>query len=298
MSAVTAPAAAVRAPRARGRWLSPLQALGAVMVLAVVGFCVAYPLLAGQSPYAQNLGGAFLRPFQSAAHPLGTDNLGRDVAARLALAGEITLAITVGVIVVNAVLGTLIGTVAGYAGGAVDTVLMGWADVQLALPILLILIALAASTGPGVWLMITVLAVTYWVGYARVARSTTLTLRGRDFVVSPRIQGASSLWVLWRHVVPNVLGDMFILGSADIGTILLLTSSFDFLGLGTQPPTPSWGLMIGDGQTYIRTASWLTIIPGIAIFLVVAGTNLASQRFTAESRLRVIGARQGKGARR
>lgn len=276
--------------------LNPIHALGALMALGVVGFCLVYPLLPVYDPYHQDLGAAFLDPFRSGAHPLGTDNLGRDVASRLALGGLVTLAIVLGVIILNAVLGTLLGTIAGYAGGRVEAVLMGWADVQLAVPILLIVIALAAAAGPSVWLMATVVAVTYWVGYARVARSTTLTLRGRDFVVSPRIQGAGPVWVLRRHVLPNVAGDMFILATSDIGSVLLLTSSFDFLGLGVQPPTPSWGLMISEGQKYLRTDIWLTLVPGIAIFLLVAGVNLLSQGFTAESRLRVVAAARPRRA--
>jgi peptide/nickel transport system permease protein len=275
------PAAPVRRrPRAG---LTVPNLIGVLMVLSVVAFCVIYPLLPAYSPYQQELSAQLQPPFQSSAHWLGTDNLGRDVASRLALAGRVTLSIVLGVITMNAILGTLIGITAGYAGGRVDNLLMGLSDVQLALPILLILIALAASRGPSVWLMIIVLACTYWVGYARVARAMTLSLRHRDFVLAPRIQGASTGWVMRRHILPNLIGEMFILASSDIGTIILLTSSFDFLGLGVQPPVPSWGLMISEGQKYLRQHGSLALVPGLAIFLIVAGVNLVSQRFTNES---------------
>ena len=282
-SSAAAAAAGVPSGRRPVRRLGALELTGLLMVSAVVLFCLLYPLLPLYSPYAQDLSSTFGSPFTDADHWLGTDNLGRDIASRLALAGRVTLSIVVGVIAVNATLGTLVGVVSGYLGGRVDNLLMGVADVQLALPILLILVALSAATGPSVWLMIIVLACTYWVGYARVARAVALSLRHRDFVLSPRIQGAGVGWILRRHVLPNVVGEMFILASSDIGAIILLTSSFDFLGLGVQPPVPSWGLMIGQGQKYLRQHPALAAVPGLTIFLVVAGVNLLSRRFTSEA---------------
>lgn len=264
------------------------QLLGLVMVMTVVAVAVIYPWMGSYDPYGQDLTHAFMSPFESMAHPLGTDNLGRDILSRLALGGRVTLSITVGIIAINALIGTVIGVVAGYAGGRTDAILMGLSDVQLALPIILILVALSAALGPSVWLMIIVVAVTYWVGYARVARSVTLTLRERDFVLAPKIQGAGAPWILRTHIWPNVASSMFILASTDIGTMIVLTASFDYLGLGVQAPTPSWGLMISEGQKYLRQDLWLILIPAIAVFLVVAGTNLFSQRFTDESRLRVV----------
>ena len=194
----------------------------------------------------------------------------------------VTLGIVLAIVMANSLIGMAVGVVSGYVGGKTDNVLMGWADVQLAMPVILVLIALAAAVGPSVWLMVGVLAATYWVGYARVARSTALSLRERDFVLAPRIQGASGFWTIRRHILPHVAVQMLILASSDIGAVILLTASFDFLGLGVQAPTPSWGLMISEGQKYIRQAPFLAILPGIAIFLVAAGTNLVSQRFTAE----------------
>ncbi|NQX05373.1 ABC transporter permease [Rathayibacter sp. VKM Ac-2856] len=267
---------------ARGRRVPALQVLGAAMVGSIVLFSLAYPLLPGYDPFAQDLSRVLAAPGAFAEHWLGTDALGRDEASRLALAGRVTLGIVLLIVVVNSLVGMAVGTWSGYVGGRTDNVLMGLADIQLAMPVILVLIALAASLGPSVWLMITVLAATYWVGYARVARSTAMALRDRDFVLAPRLQGAGGLWTVRRHIVPNVAVQMMILASSDIGAVMLLTSSFDFLGLGVQAPTPSWGLMISEGQDYVRQAPHLAIIPGVAIFLTVAGTNLLSQRFTAE----------------
>lgn len=281
-----------RAPRAAR--LAPLEWTGVVLVAAVVLFCGIVPFLPLYAPFAQDLSRAFVPPFTEAGHPLGTDMLGRDLASRLALGGLVSLGIVLLVVVVNTVIGMLAGMLAGYYGGRLDNVLMGWADVQLAMPVILVLIALSAAVGPGVWLMVGTLAATYWVGYARVARGTAMGLRNRDFVLVPRIQGASGAWTIAHHIAPSVAVQMLILASSDIGAVLLLTSSFDYLGLGVQPPTPSWGLLISEGQKYVRQAPYLALVPGTAIFLVVIGTNLISQRFTAERDLRSARRRKAK----
>lgn len=259
----------------------PLQLIGLAMVTLVVGFSLIYPLMPGYDPYAQSLA-VSLQPIGTEGHWLGTDSLGRDVASRLALAGRMTLGITIAVIIINALLGIIIGMAAGYFGGRLDNILMGLADVQLALPVMLVLIAFSAVLGSSVTLMIIVLAVTYWVGYARVARSVSLSLAGRDFVLSPKIQGAGSGWIMRKHIVPNVFTQVLIVATTDIGAIIILIASFDFLGLGIQAPTPSWGSMISEGQGYLRQQPSLAIIPGAAMFFMITGANLISQRFTAE----------------
>ncbi|MEJ1154904.1 MULTISPECIES: ABC transporter permease [Microbacterium] len=266
--------------------------IGLLAIVAI--YIIAVPFLAQYDPYTQDLSAVLLEPFTDANHVLGTDMLGRDLASRLALGGRVSMGIVLLVVVVNSITGMIAGMLAGYAGGRVDNLLMGWADVQLAMPVILVLIALSASLGPSVWLMIFTLAATYWVGYARVARSTAMALRGRDFVIAPRIQGATPYWTVSTHIAPHVSVQMVILASADIGGVLLLTSSFDYLGLGVQPPTPSWGLMISEGQKYVRESPHLALIPGIAIFLVVIGTNLVSQRFTAERNISTLRRRKKK----
>ncbi|MEU0540549.1 ABC transporter permease [Nocardia sp. NPDC005978] len=256
--------------------------IGGVMLLSVVLFALLYPLTPGYDPYAQELSDAFTRPFVTAHYPLGTDSLGRDLASRLALAGRITLGLVVVIVLVNAVIGVLIGTVSGYFRGPLDNLLMGIADVQLAVPISLIIMALSAIRGPSVLLMATILGVTFWVGYARVSRSVALGLAARDFVIAPRLLGARPGWVMRKHILPHALVPAGILATADLGNVMIMISSFDYLGLGVQPPTPSWGLMITDGQKYVRQAPYLTIVPAVALLLVIAGTLLISQRFTAQ----------------
>lgn len=252
------------------------------MILAVVLFSLLYPLTPGYSPYAQELSAAFTRPFTTGHYPLGTDSLGRDLASRLALAGRITLALVVVIVLVNALIGVVIGTVSGYFRGPLDSLLMGYADVQLAVPMSLVIMALSAVRGPSVMLMATILGLTFWVGYARVSRSVALGLSTRDFVIAPRLLGAHSSWVMRKHIVPHVLTPAGILATADLGNVMIMISSFDYLGLGVQPPTPSWGLMITDGQKYVRQAPYLTIVPAVALLLVIGGTLLVSQRFTGD----------------
>lgn len=305
-SGVTGPAAQPSAPglpaagRRRGgrrRRLTPLPLLGAVMIAAIVAFGLVYPLLPFYDPMTQDLAAAMQRPGGDAAHWLGTDMLGRDLASRMALATRVTLGITLLVVLATAVIGLLVGVVSGYVGGRVDTMLMGLADIQLAIPVVMLVIALAAAIGPNVGLMVAVLILTLWVSYARVARALTLSLRERDFVLSPRIQGASGWWALRKHIVANVAVQMLILASAEIGAVILATSSFDYLGLGVQAPTPSWGAMISEGQKYFRQAPYLALVPGAGIFLIVAGVNLLSQRFTAEGSPRPARTRKARGRR-
>lgn len=298
----TRPDAAVAAPlpdtaaRFRLPSFTPLELVGFALLGLVAAYLVIVPLLPGYDPFTQDLSATLTPPFSDATHVLGTDMLGRDLASRLALGGLVSMGIVLLVVVVNTIIGMVVGMIAGYAGGRLDNALMAWADVQLAMPVILVLIALSAAIGPSVWLMVFTLAATYWVGYARVARSTAMSLRERDFVIAPRIQGGTPVWIVTTHVAPHVSIQMLILASADIGGVLLLTSSFDYLGLGVQPPTPSWGLLISEGQKYVRDAPFLAIIPGIAIFLIVIGTNLVSQRFTTERDLSTL-RRRKKAAR-
>lgn len=266
-----------RGPLGVGPWI------GIVTLLVVVAYSLVYPLLPSYDPLGQDLTKILLTPGADSAHLFGTDSLGRDTASRLALAGRVTLGVIVTIIVANAVIGLVVGVLAGYFGGRLDNALMSLADIQLALPVILILTSLAVTFGPSLKLMVIVLSLTYWVGYARVARTATRSLRDRDFVLASKLQGASVLRILRVHVVPAVAVQMLILASTDVGGVILLMSSFDYLGLGVQAPTPSWGSMIGESQNYLRQNPWQAIVPGMAILLAVSGMNLVSQRFTAEN---------------
>lgn len=214
------------------------------------------------------------KPFQSLAHPFGTDPLGRDVLARVIVGGQVSL--TVGVLSVGgaAAVGTLAGLLAGYYRGVWDTVLMRWADVQLALPFILIAITFAAILGTDMWKLIAFMAVAQWVQYARVVRSATLVLREREFVVSAHAVGVRDPAILRRHILPNAIAPVLVLMTLNVANNILLESSLTFLGLGIDPLIPSWGGMLADGRTYLQTAWWVSVFPGLAIMLTVLGLNL------------------------
>jgi len=279
-----APLVAVATPVVR-RWRPrPGAVVGVLMLVVVVGLTAIVPLLPGRDPMAQDLRAALLPPFTDPAHPLGTDALGRDLLARIALASAVTLGMTLLIVVMNAVIGTTIGVLAGWAGGKLDAVVTWLSNVTLAMPVVLLLIAVCAVLRPSAGLTIVVLGCTWWVGYARVTRTVAASLRRQDFVVSPLTQGADTVWVLVRHIVPNVWPHTLIIAATDIATIVLITSSLEYLGLGVQPPVPSWGSMIFDGQRHLAGDPWLALLPGLVMFLAVAGAQFVSQQFTAETR--------------
>ena len=218
-------------------------------------------------------------PFQSLAHPLGTDPLGRDVLARTIIGGRVSL--TVGVLSVAGavVVGTFAGLIAGYYRGVWDGILMRWADVQLALPFILIAITFAAILGTDMWKLIAFMAIAQWVQYARVVRSATIVLREREFVVSAHAVGVRDPAILWRHILPNALAPVLVLVTLNVANNILLESSLTFLGLGIDPLIPSWGGMLADGRTYLQTAWWVSVFPGLAIMLTVLGLNLLGDWF-------------------
>lgn len=263
-----------------GRFLSYLG--GAVVIATVIGI-IAVHFWPGFDPYAQDLSAARLEPFADPAHPLGTDAVGRDLLSRLAAGGATTLWITAAVVLLNMLIGTVFGLLAGYFGGWLDSVIALVTDVSLAMPAVLLLIALSAIFGPSAMLMILVLGFTHWMSFARLARATALSLRHRDFVLAPQMLGASSARVIRVHILPHVVPQMLIVAVTSIGAVILLQAGLDYLGLGIQPPDPTWGGLVLDGQKYLRLSPWQTIIPGLAIFLVVGGAQFFSQSFTAEN---------------
>lgn len=272
----------------------PSAVVGVVMIGIVVAATAVRPLLPGFDPLGQDLSRALLPPFTDAAHPLGTDPLGRDLFSRVALASAVTLGITVAIVLLNAAIGTTVGVLAGFFGGRLESALSVLSNTVLAMPVVLLLIAVCAVVPPSAGLTILVVGCTWWVGYARVTRTVAAALRRQDFVVAPLTQGADRFWSLTRHVLPNVWPHTLIIAATDVATIVLIEASLEYLGLGVQPPTPSWGAMIYDGQKYLATDPWLVILPGIAMFLAVGGVQFLSQQFTAEAR----GAFLRKGARR
>jgi peptide/nickel transport system permease protein len=258
-----------------------------LLLLGVVVVVVLVPLLPGYDPYTQNLASSLLPPGEVSPegqmYLLGSDALGRDVLSRLALAGRISLFIGLSAVLLSLVVGVFLGLIAGFFRGWIENVIMGIADLQLSIPRVLLLIAVAAILGTGVFKLAIVLGLTSWVVYGRVARAMALSLREREFVLSATTQGASAAWNIRRHLLPNVVPQMLIVGSFELGQIIVLEAALSYLGLGVQPPLPSWGLMVSEGQTYLELDPWLSVLPSIALFMLVAGVQILSQSFTAEN---------------
>ena len=266
--------------------LAPAHIVAALLLAVMVLFIVGVPLLPGYDPYGQNLafGLADLCERSPEGHLaiLGTDTLGRDVLSRMALAGRISVLISVGAVLFSLVVGVLLGLIAGYFGGILESVIVGFADLQLSIPRILLLVAVTAMIGPGSWKLALLLGATSWVSYGRVARAMALSLRTREFVLSAITQGATATWNIRTHLLPNVLPQMLIVGSYEFSQIIIIESSLSYLGLGVQPPLPSWGMMVADGQNYLALSPWLCLLPSIALILLIAGLQILSQAFTAE----------------
>ena len=272
-------------PRSRGQarlgraylgWLAflenPLAVVGFAIVAGLVLAALLAPWLAPESPIDQDLGRRLLPP--SAADWFGTDELGRSIYARVVHGARLTLYIVVLVAVIVAPVGLLVGTAAGYAGGLVDTVLMRLTDIFLAFPRLILALAFVAALGPGIENAVIAIAITSWPPYARVARAETLTLRNSDFIAAVRLQGASPLRIVLRHVAPLCISSLIIRVTLDMAGIILTAAGLGFLGLGAQPPLPEWGAMVSSGRQYLLDQWWVATIPGAAIFVVSLGFNL------------------------
>lgn len=263
--------------------LGCLLLLGALCLLAAAAPLVGIAL--GIDPETQDLG-ARLAP-ASAAHPLGTDELGRDVLARLLEGGRVSLAVGLATALIAALLGTLIGVAAGYAGGVLDTLLMRLTDGVIALPLLPLLIVLAAvdpaklglpaemvgSPWFGLARIVAIIGLVGWTTVARLARAAALSLRERDFVRASRATGAGPLRIMRRHILPNVVSPVIVATTLSVGNVILLESALSFLGLGIQPPLPSWGNMLTNAQELVWSAPALAVWPGLLIFLTVIAFN-------------------------
>lgn len=257
-------------------WLRPLTGwtisqLGIGVMALVVTLCLAAPLVATHDPAAVDLRTGIQSP--SAAHWLGSDQLGRDVWSRVVWAGRASLLVTGVVLALSLGLGLAVGLVSGYGGGWVDNLAMRITDFFYALPQIILALALIGALGPSMMTLIVALTVGGWVTYARLARSLVLSLRQKDFVMAAHATGASHGRILTRHLLPGIVGPVAVQLSLDAGATMLAIAALSFLGLGLQPPTPEWGAMLVEARPYLDRALHLVLPPGVAIFLVVFGCN-------------------------
>ncbi len=206
-------------------------------------------------------------------HILGTDNLGRDILTRVLIGSRYSLIISIGVVSFGLTLGIILGLYAGYYGGWVDNLIMRLVDIQLSIPPLLLAIALVAVLGPNIINLILVLSITGWPRIARLVRGGVLVVRKNEFVSASKVLGANDSWIIFSQILPNITTPLLIVASQMIGQTILDESALSFLGLGVQPPTPSWGVMIADGRQFLMNAPWIVMVPGIILMLTVLAFN-------------------------
>jgi peptide/nickel transport system permease protein len=245
--------------------------VGLLIVLLTVFAAVAGPFLSPWDPSAQELARRLESP--SAAHPLGLDELGRDILARLLVGARISLLVGIAVVSVSSAAGMLFGSIAGYFGGVVDDVISRVIDVLMAFPGILLAIALVAVLGPSLVNVVLALSVIGWVGYARLVRGQALRARELEFVQAARASGASAARIVLRHILPTAIPAVVVQATLGMAGAIIAEAALSFLGLGVQPPTPSWGTMLDAGRAHLFDAPHLTIFPGLAIATLVLGFN-------------------------
>ncbi len=245
---------------------------GLTFIALLVVTALLADLLAPYSPIQSVSGMRGVGP--SWSHPLGFDHIGRDILSRIIFGTRIALIVGIGATGIAVTIGVLVGATAGYFGGWVDNLLSRAVDTLMAFPTLVLLIALTAVVGPSLRTVVIVIGATVWAQYARVVRADTMSLRERDFTLAARVAGATNARIIFRHLVPNVLGPVIVLASLAVGGIIIYESTLSFLGLGIQPPEPSWGGMLADGRAYIVHYPHIAIAPGVMITLTVLAFNL------------------------
>ena len=268
------PSGKVFADRARRFWAHRSAVVGLVVFLMFVGASFLAPLIAPYDPAAQTEPALQQYQAPSSSHPMGTDKFGRDVCSRVIFGARVSLAVGVFAVLLAAVVGTVFGAFSGYVGGRADDVAMRVVDGLLAFPSLLLLLTLVAFFANSLWLVILVLAGTGWMGVARLVRADVVSLKERDFVQAAVASGIGHGRIVWRHLIPNALGTVVVAATLRFAVIVLLESYLSFLGLGVQPPTPSWGGMVFEGRDVLLSAWWTSAFPGLAIVGAVVSCNL------------------------
>jgi len=255
---------------------APLGGLTILFLLVMAALFAEF--IPPHSPIDQDITQALKVPFflkgGTLSHLLGTDELGRDILSRIIFGARISLVVGFIAVAISGFIGTCLGLISGYFGGKIDSIIMRVVDVQLSMPYILIALALIGALGPSLRNIIIVIGITSWVDYGRVIRGEVLSVKENEFVDLAKIAGCSTYRILLKHIFPSVVNSLIVLGTLMLGRIIIFEAALSFLGLGVQPPTPSWGIMLADGRQYLTYAWWLATFPGLAIMLVVLGTNL------------------------
>ncbi len=251
--------------------------VGGIITFILVFLALISPLIIVHDPEVSQLSNRLIPPQGVSAgwhgHILGTDPLGRDVLTRLQIGSRTSFYIAFTAVAVSSVAGVVLGIIAAYYGSFVDNIIMRIGDIQLSIPQMMLAVAVVAVLGTEINNLILVLIVTSWVQYARVVRSNVMVTRKMEFVSASKVLGASDRWIMFRQIFPNVLTPLLILISQQVGFMILVEAGLSFLGLGVQPPAPSWGVLLADGKDYLQIAPWVIVIPGIFLAIAVLGFN-------------------------
>lgn len=269
----------VPARRRYHRWLTHTGLiLGGAILAVILLMALLAPVIAPFSPYEQNLLARIVPPVWMEGgrweHPLGTDHLGRDYLSRLLYGAQISLLIGIGTALISGVIGTTLGVLAGYFGGRVDTVITFIITARLAMPVILVALAVVALAGSSLMIVMAVLGLLLWDRFALVMRAATQQIRNADFVTAARVQGCSVGQILRYEILPNLMNNLVVVATLEMAQAIVLEAALSFLGLGVPAPLPSWGLMIAEGKSFILFDPWLITIPGLFLFALVLGTNL------------------------
>ena len=250
--------------------------IGAIVISAIIITAIIAPYIAVHDPEIGQFKNSLSKPdFFSkgwSGFILGADNLGRDILTRILVGSRYSLVIAISAAFMAAIIGILLGMLAGFYKRA-DNIIMRFADLQMSIPNLLLVVAIVAVLGPNVFNIIIVLILTTWPQFARLIRSSVLVIREKEFISTSRILGGSDRWIMFSQILPNVITPLLVLGSQQIGYLIIVESVLSFLGIGIQPPTPSWGVMIADGRDYLSTAPWIAMGPGAILYITVLGFN-------------------------
>ena len=263
------------------------MALASLIFIAIILIsAVCAPIIATYDPTEIDAKSVLMGP--SPRHLFGTDSLGRDIFSRMVYGSRISLSIGFIAVGIAVLIGIFFGSIAGYYGGKMDSVIMRFVDIMLCFPTFFLILAVVAVLEPSIFNIMIVIGATSWMGVARLIRAEVLTLKERDFVVASRVMGAGDFWIIARHLIPNAIGPVLVSATLGIGGAILVESALSFLGIGVQPPVPSWGNILMDGKSTLGVAWWLTIFPGVLIMLTVLAYNLLGEglRDVLEPRLK------------
>ena len=253
----------------------PLMFVGGLIVAIVTGLALFAPLIAPYDPSEINVKVILMPP--SWDHWCGTDTLGRDIFSRMLYGARISLAVGFVAVGISLLIGLMLGAVAGYNGGRIDGLVMRMTDMVLCFPTFFLILAVIAFLEPSIWNIMIIIGLTSWMGVARLVRAEFLSLRHREFVMAAQSLGVSSIRMMWRYLLPNAMGPILVSAVLGIAGAVLVESGLSFLGLGVQPPTPSWGNILIEGKDNIEIAWWVSMFPGLAILITVLGYNLLGE---------------------